>query len=87
MEGLFVKNKYIRRPFTYIMRDWWIEHKIVGTAIFTLITAILVFVCLWSLPLGLPLWAFHWSLFAHLWWGSGYKKDEQEYPPYVEPEH
>jgi hypothetical protein len=75
-----------RRPFTFMMRDFWAEHKLWGTIIFLTVTGLIVYACIWSLWLGIPLLAFHSMLFAHLWWGTKYIHGEQEDPQYFEEE-
>jgi hypothetical protein len=72
----FVKNKAVRRPFTYCMRD----HPWIFWAIVTPVTGL----CAW---LTWPYYSiifiyFHGMLLSHLWWGSKIQKGQQEQPEY-----
>ena len=72
-----------RRPYTFIMRDWIYTHLrlflvlVAGwyTGIFLLITR--------HPYTALTLGIFSSLLLAHLCWGSGWKKGEQEWPPFL----
>lgn len=91
VQSLWIKSWTLRRPFTFMMRDFWAQHKFWGMAIFlavsTAITYLLARAVLYtewiSFGFGVVICFFHGCLFAHLWWGTPYKKGEQEYPTYV----
>jgi hypothetical protein len=91
VEALWIKSKAARRPFTFMMRDFWHQHKVWGWLIMAVVTGGIWFLLIaaviweswWCLGFGLPLVSFHWSLFSHLKWGTPYKPGEQEDPEYT----
>ena len=84
VQSLWIKAKELRRPFTYMMRDFWVEHKVWAWLIFLTVTGLILWAVWWIWWFGAILLFFHGCLFAHLWWGTPYKKGEQEDPPYIE---
>jgi hypothetical protein len=78
----WIANKLKRRPYTFMMRDFWHRHEFWGWLIFAAVTGLIVWGVYWSLWF-LILFAFHWALFAHLRWGSKYIQGEQEEPEYT----
>jgi hypothetical protein len=85
VESLWIEAKELRRPFTYMMRDFWAEHKVWGWSIFLTVTALIFLATWWNWTLGGFLMFFHGALFAHLWWGEPHVPGQQEQPPYIEP--
>lgn len=82
-EALWIKNTLLRRPYTYIFRDWLYPHM----------KWFLTILAVWYI--GMLVWM-HWNpyppailmalsswLSAHLVWGSRWKKGEQEWPVYM----
>ncbi len=78
----WIADKLKRRPYTFIMRDFWYQHEFWGWLIFAIVTGLIIWAVYWSLWF-LVLFAFHWTLFAHLRWGSKYIPGEQEEPEYT----
>jgi hypothetical protein len=76
-----------RRPYTFIMRDWIYPHL---PAFLTILAAWYagLFLLVRRLPcLALVLGVLSSLLVAHLVWGSGWQKGEQEWPPYLGDEN
>ena len=82
VESLWIKVKSLRRPFTYMMRDFWKQHPVWGWLIMAVVTGLITWGVIFSFWF-LPVYAFHWALFAHLWWGTPYRPGEQEDPEYT----
>jgi hypothetical protein len=82
VEAAWIKSEPARRPFTYIMRDFWAQHRFWGWTIFIVVSVAIAYACVWS-AWFLPVFGFHGMLFAHLNWGSPYKTGEQERPEYT----
>ena len=82
VEALWIKVESLRRPFTYMMRDFWKQHPAWAWLIMSAVTGLITWGVIWSLWF-LPLYAFHWTLFSHLWWGSPYVPNQQEEPEYT----
>jgi hypothetical protein len=84
VDGLFTENKYLRRPFTYTLRDF-IHFK---PHFAWPLVAGLSYGAYWlgrvQLAAGITVAIFWGLLLGHLIW-STYKPGEQENPPYVEP--
>jgi hypothetical protein len=72
-----------RRPYTFIMRDWIYPHL----GLFVIILAAWysgLFLLIQPQPyLALALGILSSLLVAHLVWGTGWKRGEQEWPPYL----
>ena len=79
----FVKNKYVRRPFTYIMRDFVYARPYFGVPIILGLIAGLVILCIYHPVPGALVSIFYGMLQGHLWWGTHYKPGEQEEPEYL----
>jgi hypothetical protein len=79
----WIANKLHRRPFTFMMRDFWVEHKVWGWTIFAAVTALFAYILYLNRWAGGILFFIHAAVFAHLWWGTPYIKGEQENPPYT----
>jgi hypothetical protein len=86
VEAPFQPIKRLRRPFTYIMRDFRAEHRL----IFWLIAAGCFFGAFklfsWNFYAGYFVSALLYMILAHLFWGSEYIPGQQEEPEYVEEE-
>jgi hypothetical protein len=87
VEILWIKVKEQRRPFTFMMRDFLIQHKVWSTFIILGQVGVLFWGNLAHPGALFFVSAFYFALFAHLIWGSPIKENEQEDPPYIEPEH
>jgi hypothetical protein len=80
----FIKDKILRRPFTYTMRDFGLERPY----IFWPICAGLFYLAYWiggdvNYTGGFFFAGFLWLLTGHLWWGSPIRDGEQEEPAYL----
>jgi hypothetical protein len=87
LESLWIKAKATRRPFTFMMRDFMIQHPTWAAIIVLVELTLLCWLNLWNRWAGFWLGAFYFALFAHLVWGTPMKENEQEYPQYIEQEH
>jgi hypothetical protein len=79
LESPFIRDPELRRPFTFIIRDFYHAHPILWTwmAIFTWYWLSRWFISFDSfvlISLGI--------LLGHLFWGSKYTPGQQEWPPY-----
>ncbi len=80
----FVKNKYLRRPFTFFMRDVVHQKPFIGIPFIIMAGAGLAYLVYLNI-FWILLNAFFWLLVGHVTW-AGYTPSEQENPPYVEDE-
>jgi hypothetical protein len=79
----FWKAPLDRRPYTFILRDWIYTHLRLFLVLVGAWYAY-VFLLIESRPYAaLALGIFSSLLLAHLCWGSGWKKGEQEWPPFL----
>jgi hypothetical protein len=82
-EGLWIKSGKLRRPFTYMMRDFMMAHP-AWTVIIVIAENIgLMFLVRWNWIGGFFTISFYWLLMGHLRWGTPMKKGEQEDPEYT----
>jgi hypothetical protein len=79
VESLWEKNKWARRPFTFIFHDFSHAHPI----IYWLLHAIVIGVGSWLISPWIILFCFIWFVNGHVVWG-GHSINEQENPPYWE---
>lgn len=84
VESFWIKSKRARRPFTYMMRDFVTDHKIIGISIIILELVGLAFLVRWNWIVGYFCLAIYFMVAGHLWWGTPIKKGEQEEPQYIE---
>jgi len=82
-EGLWIKSEKLRRPFTYMMRDFILEHPAWTTVIILVTNGGLMALVWWNWIAGYFTVAFYWMLMGHLIWGTPMKKGEQEDPEYT----
>jgi hypothetical protein len=80
----FWLDRYARRPFTYIFRDFLHKHVIAGWIIRLALIAGVLLLCRWNWRLGGPVGILYGLILGHLDWGTAYKPGEQENPEYVE---
>jgi hypothetical protein len=81
IESLWIEDKWLRRPFTYLFRDFLHQHLIIGIIIrLAIVTGVILLTRwnYWGVLVGM-LYAF---ILGHIDW-SGYKPNEQEDPPYI----
>ena len=79
LEAPFIRDFAARRPFTFILRDFYHCHEI--TAILLLLLAGYT-LGRWILrPLEMAM-VITGLLLGHLFWGNPWQKGEQEQPPY-----
>ena len=76
----WIKNKSKRRPYTYIMRDFYHQNPI----IYTLLIAWLIYILSKVLAVDWKFWLYNTIgiVIGHLFWGRKYKSGQQEYPEY-----
>lgn len=86
VEALWIKAKEARRPFTFMMRDFLMQHRIWSAVIIVAELAGLVFLNRWNCYVGAPVIAIYFMVLGHLVWGTPMKPGEQEEPPYIEPD-
>lgn len=80
----FWLKPFDRRPYTYIFRDWIYPHMSLFL-IFSLFWFSGMFVLqIWHSLIALSLTLPTSLLWAHLVWGSSWKKGEQEWPPILD---
>jgi hypothetical protein len=79
----FVKNKYLRRPFTLWMRDFMNKHRIAGIASICLAVALLDWL-VWFNPYFVLLSNLLLLIIGHVCWGREWIPNEQESPTYIE---
>lgn len=87
----WIRNREMRRPYTFIMRDWiypnmgWFIAICVAylAGLITWISLSLINVRIVQGLVCLVIAIFSSMLWAHLCWGGGWKKGEQEWPPYM----
>ena len=72
-----------RRPYTFILRDWIYPHLKIFLGIIGGWYAGLFFLAYRQSYLALVLGILSSLLVAHLVWGSSWKRNEQEWPPYT----
>jgi len=72
-----------RRPYTFIMRDWIYPHLKAFILILTVWYGGLFLLAGLDPYLALILGILSSLLVAHLVWGSGWQKGQQEWPPYL----
>lgn len=78
----WIANKFKRRPFTYIMRDWIYPHP--GDFGIIVVAWYIIIICLafFARYPALILAILSSLLVAHLVWGSRWIKGQQEKPAY-----
>ncbi len=79
VEALWIKDTAARRPFTYIIRDFYHAHPILWTWLAVLLGYSLGF---WLVSFDSFIKISLGILMGHLFWGKGWLKGEQERPPY-----
>ena len=84
IQSWWIKSKRLRRPFTFMMRDFYVDHPGWAAIITLFVTASFLYVnylnCWW----GASLIALHFAVLAHLWWGTPHRYGEQEDQEYIE---
>ncbi len=80
----FWMDKYARRPFTYIFRDFLHRYKAVGWIIRVILITGVLFLCRWCWWIGGLTGILYGLILGHLDWGTAYQPGEQENPPYIE---
>ncbi len=79
----FWVDKRLRRPFTYVFRDFLHQHLILGIFIRLGIVTGIIFLCRWNWAVGAPAAIVYGFILGHIDWG-GYKPGQQEDPEYIE---
>jgi hypothetical protein len=77
-----VKDKSLRRPFTFIMRDLQHHHPYLFWPLAAGVFYGLFMLTRWNVYTGFLIGGFGWMLLAHLDWGEKYTPHAQEFPPY-----
>jgi hypothetical protein len=82
-ESMWIKSWAARRPFTYMMRDFLMQHRIWSVIIIACVLTGLVFLNRWNCYVGIVVIALYFIVLGHLVWGAPMKPGEQEEPPYT----
>jgi len=84
VEALWIKSASLRRPFTYMMRDFILEHKAWSAVIIVMEIVGLMFLTRWNWVGGFFATAIYFLVLGHLVWGTPMVHGEQEYPEYTD---
>jgi hypothetical protein len=77
IEGLFTRNKWIRRPFTFIFHDFSHAHPV----IYWTLHGVFIGMGIWLISPWIALYCLVCFINGHVVWG-GHKYGEQEWPEY-----
>jgi hypothetical protein len=80
----YINPPELRRPYTFLFRDWLMVHKIAFTVIMIMWYIGVLALTYWRPYLSVILTFLSSMLLAHLIWGNKWVPNEQEEPPYLD---
>ena len=84
VESVFGIAKKLRRPFTYIFRDFLHRYVIPGWVIRICLITGSIYLARWNFILGALVGILYGLILGHLDWGGKYTPEQQEDPEYYE---
>jgi len=84
VQSLWIKSKKLRRPFTYLMRDFILKHPVWSVVIILIQYGLLIWLTWWCWIAGVIVMPIYFLVMGHLVWGNPMKLGQQEYPEYIE---